>query len=262
MKWCETLLTYSFNTEFVSNYNINSNKLKRRLTSEEALKNQKIILEHALKVLTKLITLQYGPALYLMATLYSHQPYLDIKIQAVIVRNDAKALDYYTRAAALNESEACYRAGVCYEYQRGTPTELDKAQCLQKAVYFFDRGATQCGNTACMYKLAMLLLHGVNEKHSAQAVLQQDVKAAMHWFKKAAAESAPRTALRVRPRRCMSWPRYTNEMACSLHCKSGWRPPVSRATPHAPYSTTTAARRCAPIRWRSGAWASATSSAN
>ncbi|CAR23496.1 Ack1p [Lachancea thermotolerans CBS 6340] len=191
MKWCETLLTYSFNTEFVSNYNINSNKLKPRLTPEEALKNQKIILEHALKVLTKLITLQYGPALYLMATLYSHQPYLDIKIQAVIVRNDAKALDYYTRAAALNESEACYRAGVCYEYQRGTPTELDKAQCLQKAVYFFDRGATQCGNTACMYKLAMLLLHGVNEKYSAQAVLQQDVKAAMHWFKKAAAESAP-----------------------------------------------------------------------
>ncbi|CUS24373.1 LAQU0S16e00232g1_1 [Lachancea quebecensis] len=191
MKWCETLLTYSFITEFVSNYNINSEKLKRRLTPEETLKNQKIILEHALKVLTKLITLQYGPALYLMATLYSHQPYLDIKIQAVISRNDAKALDYYTRAAIRNEPEACYRAGVCYEYQRGTPAELDKAQCLLKAMQFFERGASQCANTASMYKLAMLLLHGVNEKQGGQAILQEDVKTAMHWFKKAAAEGAP-----------------------------------------------------------------------
>ena len=186
MTWCETLLTFAFIPEFINNYNINADKLKRKLTTEETLKNQKIILEHALKVLTKLITLQHAPALYLMATLYSHQPYLNIKIQSIVPRNDSKALDYYSRAAALDHADACFRAGVCYEFQRGTASDLDKSQCLRKAAEFFERGASNCGNTQCMYKLAMFALHGVpDEAKPGHNILPQDLKTALAWFHRA-----------------------------------------------------------------------------
>ncbi|SCU95617.1 LANO_0E10858g1_1 [Lachancea nothofagi CBS 11611] len=185
MKWCETLFEYAFIDEFIGNYNINGDKLKRTLTPDETLKNQKIILEHALKVLTKLITLQYGPALYLMATLYSHQPYIQVKIQSVIARNDVKALDYYSRAAVLDLSDACYRAGVCYEYERGTPADWNKTRCLQKAIYFYEKGALSCQNVACMYKLGMFCLHGVIDPASGQAIVHQDIKAALSWFGRA-----------------------------------------------------------------------------
>ncbi|SCU87041.1 LAME_0D08526g1_1 [Lachancea meyersii CBS 8951] len=184
MIWCETLLQYAFIDEFIANYNINGNKLKRTLTAAEMLKNQKIILEHALKVLTKLITLQHGPALYLMATLYSQQPYLEVKIQAVIARNDAKALDYYCKAAALDVSDACYRAGVCYEYQRGTSPELNRIRSLQKAIHYYEKGALNCDNIACMYKLGMLCLQGVKDSEGNQ-ILKQEVKVAVNWFLRA-----------------------------------------------------------------------------
>ncbi|CEP62022.1 Ack1p LALA0_S04e05974g [Lachancea lanzarotensis] len=184
MEWCETLLQFAFIEEFIANYNINGDKLKRTLSAAEMLKNQKIILEHALKVLTKLITLQHGPALYLMATLYSHQPYLDVKIQQVIARNDSKALDYYSRAAALDVSEACYRAGVCYEYKRGTPADLNGMRCMQKAIHFYEKGALDCDNIACMYKLGMLCLQGVKDAKQ-RSLLNQDVKVAMSWFSRA-----------------------------------------------------------------------------
>ncbi|SCU93787.1 LAFA_0F18206g1_1 [Lachancea sp. 'fantastica'] len=184
MKWCETLLQYAFMDDFIANYNINGDKLKRTLSAAEMLKNQKIILEHALKVLTKLITLQYGPALYLMATLYSHQPYLEVKIQQVIARNDSKALDYYGRAAAFDVSEACYRAGVCYEYQRGTPADMNRMRSMQKAIQFYEKGALNCDNIACMYKLGMLCLHGVRDSKD-RPLLNQDVKVAINWFSRA-----------------------------------------------------------------------------
>lgn len=182
MKWCETLLTYSFRPKFISQYNINAEKLKRQLTPEETLKNQKIILEHALKVLTKLITLQFGPAMYLMGTLYSHQPYLDIKIQSIVAKNDTKALDYYSRAAELNHADACFRAGISYEYQRGTPPQLSKDNCLQRAVKYYELGADKCLDASCMYKLGMLYLHGLEYQ---RVILSQDVKKAILWFTRA-----------------------------------------------------------------------------
>ncbi|SCU85292.1 LADA_0D06700g1_1 [Lachancea dasiensis] len=185
MKWCETLLQYAFIDEFVSNYTINADKLKRTLTSEEALKNQKIILEHALKVLTKLITMDYGPALYLMATFYSHQPYLEVKMNSVIARNDVKALDYYGRAAALDVSDACFRAGVCYEYQRGTPSDWSRLQSMRKAISYYEKGALNSKHVACMYKLGMFCLHGVKNENDGALLLPQDVIAAIGWFKRA-----------------------------------------------------------------------------
>lgn len=187
MKWCETLLEFAFVDEFLSHYNINAEKLKRELRPDEILKNQKVILEHSFKVLTKLITLKWGPAMYLMATLYSHQPYLKIKNKNIVVRNDKKALEYYCRASKLNHSDACYRAGVSYEFQRGvSPEEFSKQQSLHKAFQYYERGAQICSNSACMYKLGMFYLYG--DEH-------QDATQSIKWFKKAAKQGDSPQAL-------------------------------------------------------------------
>ncbi|CAI1888348.1 hypothetical protein SEUBUCD646_0D00520 [Saccharomyces eubayanus] len=181
MKWCETLLTYAFKEDFISQYNINAEKLKRSLKPEEMLKNQKVILEHSFKVLTKLITVKWPRAMYLMGTLYSHQPYLPIKNKNIVIKNDEKALEYYCKAAKLNDSDACYRAGICYEYQRGTSScdpSLTKEQCIRKAFQYYQQGAEVCSNSACMYKLGMSHLYGLNMQ-------KNDVLLAVKWFDKA-----------------------------------------------------------------------------
>ncbi|EJS44450.1 YDL203C [Saccharomyces arboricola H-6] len=178
MKWCETLLAYAFKEDFISQYNINAEKLKRSLRPEEMLKNQKVILEHSFKVLTKLITLKWPPAMYLMGTLYSHQPYLPIKNKNIVIKNDEKALEYYCKAAKLNNSDACYRAGVCFEYQRGTSaldSSLTKEDCIRKAFKYYQQGAEVCSNSACMYKLGMSHLYGLNMQ-------KNDVALAIKWF--------------------------------------------------------------------------------
>ncbi|SJM83564.1 related to Activator of C kinase protein 1 [Zygosaccharomyces bailii] len=178
IKWCETLLEYAFDEEFLCHYNINAEKLKRKLRPDESLKNQKVILGHSFRVLTKLVSQKCGPAMYLMGTLYSHQPYLQIKNKNIVDRNDKKALEYYCRAAKTNHSDACYRAGVCFEYQRGTPPEeFSKEHAMQKAFQYYERGAECCQNTSCMYKLGMFYLYGLSgQQHPLQA---------LHWFKMA-----------------------------------------------------------------------------
>ena len=182
MQWCETLLEYAFKEDFISQYNINAEKLKRSLRPEEMLKNQKVILEHSFKVLAKLITLKWPPAMYLMGTLYSHQPYLPIKNKNIVIKNDEKALEYYCKAAKLNNSDACYRAGICFEYQRGT-SSLDpsptREQCIKKAFQYYQKGAEVCSNSACMYKLGMSHLYGLNMQKT-------DVLLAIKWFDEAA----------------------------------------------------------------------------
>lgn len=188
MKWCETLLEYAFDDEFLSQYNINAEKLKRTLKPEESLKNQKVILGHSFRVLTKLVSHKCGPALYLMGTLYSHQPYLKIKNKNIVDRNDKKALEYYCRAAKNNHSDACYRAGVCFEYQRGTPTEeFSKERALQKAFQYYERGAVHCDNASCMYKLGMFYLYGFSGL--------QDPLEALQWFKRASEDGKSMQAL-------------------------------------------------------------------
>lgn len=176
MKWCETLLEYAFDDEFLSGYNINAEKLKRELKPEERQKNQKVILEHSFKVLAKLIALKHGPALYLMGTLYSHQPYLAIKNKNIVARNDERALEFYCRAAESDHSEACYRAGVCYELQRGVPRSTPQNEALVMALNFYRRGADLFENSACMYKLGMFSLYRPQF---------QDVPRALDWFKRA-----------------------------------------------------------------------------
>lgn len=186
MKWCETLLEYAFDDEFVSHYNINAERLKRELRPEERLKNQKVILEHSFKVLAKLIRLEWGPALYLMGTLYSHQPYLPIKNKNIVARNDERALEYYCKAANRDHADACYRAGVCYELRRGVPPSTSQNECLVMALNYYRRGADLCDNSACMYKLGMFYLY--REQF-------QDAPQALEWFKRASRQGDSPQAL-------------------------------------------------------------------
>ncbi|KTA98168.1 Activator of C kinase protein 1 [Nakaseomyces glabratus] len=197
LKWCETLLEYVFKPDFISHYNINAERLKRALKPEEAQKNQKVILEHAFKVLKKLISSRYAPAIYLMGTLYSHQPYLDIKNKTIVTRNDEKALEFYCKAAALSHPESCYRAAVCYEFRRGCDAALSHYECLQRAFQYYTQGAEQ--STSCMYKLGMTHLYGLTSMNYAheedprelERIVRQDVPQALMWLSKATEQGSP-----------------------------------------------------------------------
>lgn len=184
LKWCETLLEYAFDDEFLGHYNINAERLKRELKPEERQKNQRVILEHSFKVLAKLISVKSGAALYLMGTLYSHQPYLQIKNKHIVSRNDERALEYYCRAANCDHSDACYRAGVCYEFQRGVT--ISQQESLVMALNYYRRGADLFDNSACMYKLGMFSLYREQFR---------DVPQALKWFERASTQGESPQAL-------------------------------------------------------------------
>ncbi|CCE62351.1 hypothetical protein TPHA_0C01960 [Tetrapisispora phaffii CBS 4417] len=188
-KWCETLFEYAFKDSFISQYNINAERLTRKLTPEEVIKNQKIMIDHSFKVLSKLISNKYPKAIYLMATLYSHQPYLKIKDKNIIGRDDARAFELYQIAAKFNHSDSFYRAGICCEFERGISTDPSKGitreHMIQKAIGFYEKGALICQNKLCMYKLGMCYLYGLNNninEVSRQRIIQPDVRLSVNWF--------------------------------------------------------------------------------
>lgn len=84
LKWAITLFIFSFHSPFVQHYNINCVELHRPLNQKELHHNSRIILEHAMKVLSRLCTpIQntgkrefpggYPMALYFMGQLYSQK---------------------------------------------------------------------------------------------------------------------------------------------------------------------------------------------
>lgn len=82
LKWAITLFTFSFHPPFVQHYNINCVELHRPLNQKELHHNSRIILEHAMKVLSRLCTPingkkaysgGYPMALYFMGQLYSQR---------------------------------------------------------------------------------------------------------------------------------------------------------------------------------------------
>ncbi|AAS50973.1 ABR200Wp [Eremothecium gossypii ATCC 10895] len=191
MKWCETLLEYAFKPDFIAHYSINAEKLKRELTPEEQQKNKTTLLEHALKVLSKLMRMKYAPALYLMGTLYSQQPYLRVDHDGIVSKNDQKALEYYKSAAKLKNADGCYRAGVSYEYNRGMPANISRRDRLLTAVSFYEKGAAcadaSSGQSSSMYKLGMFQLNGLVDDDTGEIIVEQDVISAIRWFERAAA---------------------------------------------------------------------------
>ena len=160
MRWCEMLLSVSQDHDFISHYTINAEKLKRELNSVELLRNQKIIIEHAFKVLTKLIKLKWPNAYFLMGCLYSHRvTHFDLINYDFINQNDKKALTYYCEAAKLGHSESSYRAGICYEFNKGVD-EMSSKERMEHAIYYYKLGAIQYRHYDCMFKLGMYYING------------------------------------------------------------------------------------------------------
>lgn len=189
LKWCETLLQYAFKPTFLIRYNINAEKLKRDLTETEMLQNKRTILEHALRVLTKLTQLNYSPAIYLLGTLYSHHPYVDIpRPMDIVSKNDAKALDYYRRAADMGHKDAMYRTSVSYEYGRGVDyTTVSEYEALKISQKYYEMAALTNGHSVSMYKLGMFYLKGLRTK-SGEIVIKRDPVQALYWFRMATKE--------------------------------------------------------------------------
>ncbi|GJN93090.1 hypothetical protein Rhopal_006135-T1 [Rhodotorula paludigena] len=86
-----------------------------------------------------------------------------------------KAYNLYVQASKQNHSAATYRTAVCNEV--GAGTRRDHA----RAVLFY-RKASALGDTAGMYKLGMILLHG----HLGQ---QRNPKEGLAWLRRAASQA-------------------------------------------------------------------------
>lgn len=190
LKWCETLFEYAFKDDYICEYNINAEKLRRQLTPDEMKKNQNVLIEHSFKVLSKLITKKYPAAMYLMGTLYSHQPYLKLSNKNIISRDDKKAFELYCIGAKFNHSDSCYRAGISFEYSRGVTVDPEngatREYMIQKALEYYERGASVCDNALCKYKLGMCYLYGFNDnvKLDGSSIVEPDIKLAISWFEK------------------------------------------------------------------------------
>ncbi|XBW36500.1 hypothetical protein QEN19_002077 [Hanseniaspora menglaensis] len=96
LKWSITLFVFSFHLPFIQHYNINCVELHRPLNDKELLHNSRIILEHAMKVLSRLCSsiktnkrefdIGYPMALYFMGQLYSQK--LDFDFLLSFFEND------------------------------------------------------------------------------------------------------------------------------------------------------------------------------
>lgn len=187
MRWCEMLLSVSQENDFISHYTINAERLKRELTANELQRNRKIIIEHAFKILTALIKLKYANAYYLMGCLYSHKvSHFSLIKYDFINQNDSKALDYYCEAAKLGHSDSSFRAGVSFEFGKGTKgRDLDEIECLKLAFQYYENGAINCNNCDCMFKMGMFYLNGKIDKINQINPINTDCNIGIGWLEKA-----------------------------------------------------------------------------
>ncbi|TRM59485.1 hypothetical protein BD626DRAFT_508463, partial [Schizophyllum amplum] len=86
-----------------------------------------------------------------------------------------RAYHLYLQAAKQNHPAACYRVAVCNEIGAGTRREPPRASA-------FYRKAASLGDTAAMYKLGMILLHGMLGE-------QRNPREAIAWLKRAAEQA-------------------------------------------------------------------------
>lgn len=165
LQWCEILIEVAMNKAFISQYTINGEKLPHKLSQPKMLQNQNIIIEHSMKVISKLMRLKYGPSFYLMGCLFSNKYKFPITF---LDHDDSKALKYYKMGAKLRHDECCYRCGICYEYGKGTDKDIDQA------IEWYKRGSEYCENHNCMFRLGYIYLYDFC-----------DIIQCMEWFEMA-----------------------------------------------------------------------------
>ncbi|KAI8070867.1 HCP-like protein [Gongronella butleri] len=112
----------------------------------------------------------YPAAMFLLANAYGAGLML-------LRANHEKAFHLYVQGSKQHHPACTYRAGVCYEL--GIGTRKNNAQASQ-----FYRKAANLGDPAAMYKLAMMLLHGLSGhgKHPKEAI---------SWLKRAVPKADP-----------------------------------------------------------------------
>ena len=111
-------------------------------------KYRDLLVQESLKVVRRLATQgeAYDEAQFFLANCYG-TGMLGLQV------DHERAYHLYLQAAKQNHPAACYRVAVCNEIGAGTKKEPDRASA-------FYRKAASLGDTAAMYKLGVILLHG------------------------------------------------------------------------------------------------------
>ncbi|KAF9792313.1 HCP-like protein [Thelephora terrestris] len=111
-------------------------------------KYRDLLIQESLKVIRRLATQgeAYDEAQFFLANCHG-TGMLGLQV------DHERAYHLYLQAAKQNHAAACYRVAVCNEIGAGTKKEPDRASA-------FYRKAASLGDTAAMYKLGVILLHG------------------------------------------------------------------------------------------------------
>jgi TPR repeat protein len=100
-----------------------------------------------------------------------------------VQKDDAKAREWYEKAAAKNETIAMFNLGGFYESGRGIPQDYDKAR------EWYEKAAAN-GDTDSMVNVGLLYAKGLGVPH--------DPEKAREWYEKGAALGSERAKLRLR----------------------------------------------------------------
>lgn len=133
-------------------------------------KYSEILVAESLKVTRRLATQgdAYDEAQFFLANCYGTGA-LGLQV------DHERAYHLYLQAAKQNHAAATYRVAVCNEIGAGTRREPPRAAA-------FYRKAASLGDTAAMYKLGMILLHGSLGE-------QRNPREAINWLKRAAEQA-------------------------------------------------------------------------
>jgi TPR repeat protein len=133
-------------------------------------KYSEILVAESLKAIRRLATQgdTYDEAQFFLANCYGTGA-LGLQV------DHERAYHLYLQAAKQNHAAATYRVAVCNEIGAGTRREPPRASA-------FYRKAASLGDTAAMYKLGMILLHGSLGE-------QKNPRDAINWLKRAAEQA-------------------------------------------------------------------------
>ncbi|THV08089.1 HCP-like protein [Dendrothele bispora CBS 962.96] len=135
-----------------------------------AKKYSELLIGEALKVIRRLATQgeAYAEAQFYLANCYGTGA-LGLQV------DHERAYHLYLQAAKQNHPAAAYRVAVCNEIGAGTRREPPRAAA-------FYRKAASLGDTAAMYKLGMILLHGLMDE-------PKNPREAVGWLRRAAEQA-------------------------------------------------------------------------
>ncbi|KAH3676285.1 hypothetical protein WICPIJ_009160 [Wickerhamomyces pijperi] len=174
LNWVKVLFDTTTDSDFISNYNINGEKLPRTLSDAEVKKNEHIFIKQAIKILKKICTDIYDhpEALFILGSLYSNSdPQIKVPRLSVLNKNYEKSFKYYERASRTNHVVSTYRLAVCYEFGIGTNKNFNSSFTL------FEKAA-ELGSVPSMFKLGLIYGKGLLS-------IPRDAIKSHQWFLKA-----------------------------------------------------------------------------